>query len=36
MNLGEVERSRDLLERALTINEATFGKDHPNVSDAQG
>ena len=30
--LGENAKARDVLERALAINERTYGRDHPNVA----
>ena len=34
-NLGEYERARDLLEKALSTDEKNFGPDHPNVTVRQ-
>ena len=31
-DLGDFERVRELLERALAIEERTFGGDHPEVA----
>jgi hypothetical protein len=31
-SLGDTQKSRELLERALAINERHYGPDHPNVS----
>jgi tetratricopeptide (TPR) repeat protein len=31
-SLGDTQKSRELLERALAINERHYGPDHPNVA----
>jgi tetratricopeptide (TPR) repeat protein len=31
-SLGDAQKSRELLERALTINERHYGPDHPEVA----
>ena len=30
--LGDIGKSRDVLERALSINERAYGRDHPEVA----
>jgi hypothetical protein len=35
-SLGDAQKSRELLERALTIKERHYGLDHPEVAPSLG